>query len=44
LDDLCDTHDTLAVGIGERVHDWWIYSCPVGYRNRRGVNQSNSGT
>jgi hypothetical protein len=24
LDDLRNTLDTLAVGAGERLHDWWI--------------------
>jgi hypothetical protein len=44
LDDLCDTRDTLAVGAGERSHDWWIHSCPAGYRNRCGADQNHSGT
>ena len=25
LDDLCDTRDTLAVGVGEQLHDGWIH-------------------
>jgi hypothetical protein len=41
LDDLWDTCGALAVGTNQRLHDWRIHSCPAGYRNRRGVNQSN---
>jgi hypothetical protein len=44
LDDLCDTRDTLAVGAGERLHDWRIHSYPASYRNRCGADQNNSGT
>ena len=44
MDDLCDTRDTLAVGAGERLHDWWIHSYTAGYRNSCGVDQNNSGT
>jgi len=44
VDDLCDTRDTLGVGVGERLHDWRIHSCPAGHRNRCGVDQNNPGT
>ena len=44
LDDLCSTRDTLAVGAGERLHDWRIHSYTARYRNRCGVDQNNSGT
>ena len=44
MDDLCDTRDTLDVGVGERLHDWRIHSYPAGYSNRCGVDQNNSGT
>jgi len=44
LDDFCDTHDTLAVGASERLHDWRIHSCLAGYRNSCSVDQSNSRT
>ncbi len=43
MDDLCDTRDTLAVGAGERLHDWRIHSYTAGYRNRCGVDQNHSG-
>ena len=41
LDDLCDTRNTLDVGVGERLHDWRIHSCTAGYSNRGGVDQNN---
>jgi len=25
LDDLCDTRDTLAVGVGKQLHDGWVH-------------------
>ena len=43
LDDLRNTRNTLAVGVGERLHDWRIHSCAAGYRNRCGVDQDHSG-
>lgn len=44
MDYLCSTHDTLAVGAGEWLHDWRIHSCPAGDRNRCCVDQNHSGT
>lgn len=41
MDDFCDTRGALDVGVGERLHDWRIYSCPSGYRNHCGLDQSN---
>ena len=39
MDDLCDTRDTLAVGIGERLHDGRIHSYFARCRNRCGADQ-----
>lgn len=44
MDDLCDTCGSLAVGAGERSHDWWIYSYFACHRNRCGADQNHSGT
>ena len=44
MDDFCSTRDTLAVGTGERLHDWRVHSYTAGYRNCCGVDQNNSGT
>ena len=44
MDDFCSTYDTLAVGAGERLHDWRIHSCPARDRDRCGVDQNHSGT
>ena len=44
MDDLCDTRDTLGLGVGERLHDRRVHSRPAGYRNCGGVDQNNSGT
>jgi hypothetical protein len=41
LDDLCDTSDTLAIGIGKRLYDWRIHSYFACSRNRCGVDQNN---
>ena len=43
LDDLCDTHDTLAVRVSEQLHDGWVYSHPVGDCHCRGAGQDHSG-
>ena len=44
MDDICDTRDTLAVGTGERLHDWRIHSYTAGYCSRCGADQNHSGT
>jgi hypothetical protein len=44
LDDFYSTNDTLAVGVGERLHDRRIYSCPAGDCNCCGADQNYSGT
>jgi hypothetical protein len=41
LDDLCDTSDTLAIGIDKRLYDWRIHSYFACSRNRCGVDQNN---
>jgi len=38
LDDFCSTHDTLAVGVSERLHDWRIHPRPAGNCNRCGAD------
>ena len=43
MDDLCDTHGTLDIGIGDRPYDWRIHSCTACYRSRCGVDQNHSG-
>ena len=43
MDNLCDLNDRVASGIGQRVHDWRIHSCPAGHRNCRRVDQNYSG-
>ena len=43
LDDLCDTRGALAVGAGERSHDWRIHPYFTCHRNRCGINQGHSG-
>jgi hypothetical protein len=44
LDDLCDTCGALAIGAGERLHDWRIHSYFACHCNRCGVDQNHSGT
>jgi len=44
LDDLCDTCGALAVGTGERLHDWWIHSYFACHCNRCGADQNHSWT
>ena len=44
LDDFCSTCDTLAVGAGERLHDWRIHSYFACHCNRCGADQNNFGT
>jgi hypothetical protein len=41
LDDFCDTSDTLAIGISERLYDWRIHSYFACSRNRCGADQCN---
>ena len=41
MDDLCDTSDTLAIGIGERLYDWRIHSYFACSGNCCGVDQCN---
>ena len=43
LDEFWDSPGSLAVGAGERLHDWRIHSCPACHRNRCGVDQDHSG-
>ena len=43
MDDLRDTHDTLAVGDDQRLRDEWIYPYFACHRNRCGVDQGYSG-
>jgi hypothetical protein len=43
LDDFWDSPGSLAVGAGERLHDWRIHSRPACYRNYCGVDQDHSG-
>ena len=44
MDNFCSTRNTLAVGAGERLHNWRVHPYTAGYRNRSGVDQNNSGT
>jgi len=44
LDDLCYTRGALAIGTGERAHDWRIHSYFACHRNRCGVDKGHSGT
>ena len=41
MDYFCGPRGTLAVGAGERSHDWRIHSYPAGYRNRCSVASGN---
>ena len=44
MDDFCSTRNTLAVGVGERLHDWRIHPYSAGHCNRCGADQNHSGT
>ena len=43
VDHLCDTSDLVAAGIGEWIHDWWVYSYPSCYRHCRGPHSNYPG-
>lgn len=44
MDNFCSTRNTLAVGVGERLHNWRVHPYTAGNRNRCGVDQNHSGT
>jgi len=43
VDHLCDTSDLVAAGIGEWIHDGWVYSYPSCYRHCRGPHSNYPG-
>ena len=44
MDHFCDSFDSVASGIGQRIHDWRVHSYPLGHRHRRDTDPSDSGT
>jgi len=38
LDYICDSLSSVGAGIDYRLLDGWRYSCPAGYRDRRGAD------
>jgi hypothetical protein len=43
LDNFWRSPGSLAVGAGERLHDWRIHSYSARHRSRRGIDQNHSG-
>ena len=43
VDDCCNTHNSMAVGIGDRLYDGLFYSYPAGHCHRHCFGQSHSG-
>lgn len=44
MDDCCNTHNSLAVGIAKQLHDGRVHPYFAGCRNCCGVDQNHSGT
>ena len=44
MDHICHSHNFVATGIDQWVHDWRIRSHPAGHRHRRGADPRYSGT
>jgi hypothetical protein len=44
LDPMCDSRDSVASGIGERLHAGWGHPYPAGHRPHRDSGPSPSGT
>ena len=43
VDDCCNTHNSMAAGAGDRLHDGLFYSYPTGRCHHRRAGQSHSG-
>ena len=41
MDHFCDSLDYVASWIGQRVHDWRVYSYPPGNRHRRSIDSNH---
>ena len=44
LDHMCNSFDSVGLGLVDRVHDGWRHSCPGGHRHHRGADPSYSRT
>ena len=44
VDHLCNSLNSVAVGIRQRLHDWGIHSYPPGDRHRRRSDPNYPGT
>ena len=44
LDNMCDSLNSVASGIGEWLHDGRGHSYSAGHRHRRGTDPGDSGT
>jgi len=44
LDHMCDSLNSVAVGISHWLHDGWGHSCPAGHRHHRVSGPTYSGT
>ena len=44
MDDCCNTHNPMATGAGERLHEGRGHSYPAGHSHRRGTGPGDSGT
>jgi hypothetical protein len=44
LDHMCDSLNSVVVGISRWLHDGWGHSYPAGHRHRRGTDPGHSGT
>ncbi len=44
MDYFCDSFDSVASGIGQRVHDWRVYSYPPGRCHRCSTDPGHPGT
>lgn len=43
MDHFCDSLDSLAAGIDDRLYDWWSHSYPLGRRHHRDACPGHSG-
>ena len=44
LDHMCDSLNSVVVGISRWLCGWWTHSYPAGHRHRRGTDPGHSGT
>ena len=44
LDHMCNSFDSVGLGLVDRVHDGWRHSCPGGHRHHCGADPGYSRT